>query len=103
MARKTTTKPRAGTTERKRHGEEFKREALGLAEAVGVSEAAKSLGLYSSQLYDWRSKAEAAKSRGQISNEQAKEIARLKRQLADKDEELTIVKKFVKYFAQELK
>jgi len=88
--RKTATKPVKAT--RKRHTEEFKREALGLAEKVGVSEAAKELGVHSSQLYGWRSKAELVKTRGQVDQEQAKELARLKHQLAEKDDELTILK-----------
>ncbi len=57
----------------------------------------------SSQLYCWRSKAELVKTRGQIDQEQAKENARLKRQLAEKNEELAILKKAAAYFAQGLK
>lgn len=102
MAR--ATKSRAKTmVVRKRHTEEFKHEALGLAEKIGVSAAAKDLGLHSSQLYGWRSKAELVKTRGQVVQEQAKEVARLKRRLAEKEEELSIVKKAVAYFAQGLK
>ena len=78
MARATRSRSKAV---RKRHAEEFKREALGLAEKIGVGEAAKELGLHSSQLYGWRAKAQLLKTRGQIDQEQAKEIARLKRQL----------------------
>lgn len=103
MARSTKSNSKAGKATRKRHTEEFKREALGLAEKVGVSEAAKELGLHSSQLYGWRSRAELVKSRGQVDQEQAKEIARLKRQLSEKDEELAILKKAAAYFARDLK
>jgi transposase len=71
---------------RKRHSEAFKREALALAERIGVNDAARELGLHSSQLYGWRSKAQVEKTRGQIDQEQARELARLKRELADKDE-----------------
>jgi transposase len=92
-----------GRATRRRHSEEFKHEALGLAEKIGVSEAARELGLHSSQLYGWRSKAELVKTRGQIDQEQAKENARLKRQLAEKNEELAILKKAAAYFAQGLK
>ena len=99
-----TTKSRSKTAMvRKRHTEEFKGEALGLAEKIGVSEAAKELGLHSSQLYGWRSKAELVKTRGQVDQQQAKEIVRLKRQLAEKNEELAIIKKAAAYFAQGLK
>ena len=102
MARATKSRSKTVVT-RKRHTEEFKREALGLAEKIGVSEAARELGLHSSQLYGWRSKAELVKTRGQVDQEQAKENARLKRQLAEKDEELAILKKAAAYFAQGLK
>ena len=103
MARVRETSSKACNVTRKRHTEEFKREALGLAEKIGVNEAAKELGLHSSQLYGWRSKAQLLKTRGQIDQEQAKEIARLKRQLAEKEEELVILKKAAAYFAQSLK
>ncbi len=42
---------------RRRYSAEFKSEALGLAEQVGVAGAAKQLGLHESQLYAWRKKA----------------------------------------------
>ena len=100
MARETKSRSKAP---RKRHTEAFKREALGLAEKIGVGEAAKELGLHSSQLYGWRAKAQLLKTRGQIDQEQAKEIARLKRQLAEKEEELAILKKATAYLARDLK
>ena len=87
----TATKSRAkAVVTCKRHTEGFKREALGLAEKIGVSEAARELGLHSSQLYGWWSKAELVKTRGQVDQEQAKEIARLKRRLAEKEEGRTM-------------
>ena len=43
---------------RKPHAQEFKGDALGLAQRIGVPAAAKELGLQSSQLYGWRSKAQ---------------------------------------------
>ena len=103
MTRATKSKVKGGKATRRRRTEEFKRETLGLAEKIGVSEAARELGLHSSQLYGWRSKAELVKSRGQIDQEQAKENARLKRLLAEKNEELAILKKAAAYFAQGLK
>ena len=99
MARATKSRSKTVVT-RKRHSDEFKREALGLAEKIGVNEAARELGLHSSQLYGWRSKAELVKTRGQVEQDQAREIARLKRQLAEKEEELAIVKKAAAYFAE---
>ena len=64
MARATKNKVKGGKATRRRHTEEFKREAPGLTEKIGVSEAARELGLHSSQLYGWRSKGELAKTRG---------------------------------------
>ncbi len=78
---------------RKPHAQAFKDEALGLAERIGVPAAAKELGLHSSQLYGWRSKAKRKASQSDVERVQATEIARLKRQLAERDEELAIVKK----------
>ena len=89
MARATKSRSKT-VVARKRHSDEFKREALGLAEKIGVNEAARELGLHSSQLYGWRAKAELVKTRGQVDQDQAREIVRLKRQLAEKEEELAI-------------
>jgi transposase len=90
-------------TTRKRHSEEFKAEVLALADTVGVSAAATQLGLHSSQIYGWRSKAQLLKNRGQIDEEQARELVRLKRQLAEQAEELALLKKAAAYFAKSLK
>ena len=50
---------------RRRYSAEFKSEALGLAEQVGVAGAAKQLGLHESQLYAWRKKARYEASRSE--------------------------------------
>lgn len=88
---------------RRRHSAEFKAEALGLAEQVGVAGAAKQLGLHESQLYTWRKKARYEASRSETEKELTLENARLKRQLAKKEEELAILKKAAAYFAKSLK
>ena len=85
---------------RTRHSAEFKAEALKLAERVGVSEAARQLGLHSSQLYGWRSKAQLVKSRGEVDEELAVENARLRRALAEKEQELAFLGKAAAYFAK---
>ncbi|MCH9674538.1 MAG: transposase [Gammaproteobacteria bacterium] len=77
---------------RRRHSDEFKAEALALADRVGVHEAAEQLKLQSSQLYSWRTQANNRRSKGAAESELAAENARLKRQLAEKEQELTIVK-----------
>jgi len=87
--------------ENKRHPEAFKREAVTLSERIGVAKAARQLGLTPSLFYNWRKKylpeAEV------LSDDLADENKRLKRLLAQKEEELAIVKKAATYFARELK
>ncbi|WP_369601832.1 transposase [Hahella sp. SMD15-11] len=89
MARKNTQ----GKSTRKRYSEDFKKEALALADSVGISAAAKDLGLHESQLYNWRSKARQAQGQSEAEKQLAAENARLKRQLAQQAEELAILKK----------
>ncbi len=57
MTRKTSTTKASQAKTRRQHSPEFRKEALALAESKGVSEAAQELGLHSSQLYGWRTKA----------------------------------------------
>lgn len=97
---KSTT---ASKKPRKQHSPEFRSEALKLAERIGVAAAARQLSLYDSQLYAWRSKIQQQKTSSQRESEQAAEIARLKRQLAERDEELAILQKAATYFAKRLK
>jgi len=86
---------RSGTrkTSRKRYSDEYRAEALKLAERVGVKAAAAQLGLHESQLYGWRARARQRTDQGELERQQAAEVARLKRQLADQVEELAILKK----------
>ena len=88
---------------RKRYSAEFKSEALGLADQVGVAGAAKQLGLHESQLYAWRKKARYEASRSETEKSLAIENAKLKRQVAKQAEELALLKKAVAYFAKGLK
>ena len=85
----------------KRHTETFKREAITLSERIGVAKAARQLGLGESLIYGWRKKysPEAQESNDDLVSENR----RLKRLLAQKEEELAIVKKAATYFAKELK
>ncbi|GKW23679.1 transposase [Pectobacterium carotovorum subsp. carotovorum] len=88
---------------RKQHTPEFRNEALKLAERIGVAAAARELSLYESQRYNWRSKQQSQTASSERESEQAAEIARLKRQLAERDEELVILQKAATYFAKRLK
>lgn len=88
---------------RKQHTPEFRDEALKLAERIGVAAAARQLSLYESQLYTWRSKQQQQMTSSERESELAAENARLKRQLAERDEELAILQKAATYFAKRLK
>jgi len=96
-------KPTATKKPRKQHTPEFRQEAIKLAEHIGVAAAARELSLYESQLYNWRSKQKNQATSSERESEQAAEIARLKRQLAERDEELAILQKAATYFAKRLK
>ena len=98
-----TRRIQAKKTIRKRYSKEFKDEALALAEKLGVAAAAKELGLHESQLYGWRVKSRAERDQSETERNQAVEIVRLKRKVADQAEELAIVKKAAAYFAKSLK
>ena len=80
-------------TSRNQYTPEFRQQALALAERIGVAKAARELGLHDSQLYVWRSKQRQQGSTSEREQQQATEIARLKRQLAERDEELAILQK----------
>ena len=87
---------------RRRFAKEFKSEALALAEKVGMSEAAEQLNVQPSQLYAWRSKAQLRQRQGEVEQKLATENAKLKRLLAEKEQEVAILKKASAYFAKSL-
>ncbi len=80
-----------------RHSQEYKVEALKLATDLGIGKAAKQLGLHESLLDAWR------KTVNDREATLAAENVRLKRQLAQQAEELSILKNASTYFAQPLK
>jgi len=90
-------------TPRTRYSQQYKEEALALAERVGTSKAATQLGLKEAQLYAWRTKAKQLMDTGEREQQLADENVRLKRQLAEQAEELALVKKAAAYFAKHLK
>jgi len=100
QVRKTKNSIQKANTARIRHSAEFKSEALLLADKIGVHAAAEQLGLHTSQLYHWRSKAELLKSRGEIDEALRAENARLKRLLVEKEQELAFLGKAAAYFAK---
>ena len=88
---------------RKIYTEEFKLEAVKLASKQGIAKAATELGVYESQLYDWRAKLTKKASTSQREADLAAEVAKLKRQLAEQAEDLSILKKAATYFAKNQK
>lgn len=97
-----TTQTKSGKS-RQRYSQQYKAESLALAEKVGVAAAARQLGLHESQLYSWRSKARLLQDKSAAEEQLLVENARLKRQLAERNEELAIIKKAAAYFAKSLK
>ena len=81
------------------HPDVFKQEAVSLSNRIGVTKASRQLDLAPSLLYGWRKQFDPV-NESDVSD-LASENARLKRALADKEEELSIVKKAARYFAQE--
>jgi transposase len=97
-----TTKRKA-TKSRNRYSDVYKAETLSLAEKIGVSVAAKQLGLHDAQLYSWRSKTRLRQETCAAEDPLRIENARLKKQLAEQAEELAIIKKAAAFFAKSLK
>ena len=97
-------------TKRKTYTKEFKHEAVRLLESGdqdGVS-LARELGVSRNQLYKWQKEvhekgAEAFNGPGRKLTFQEGELARLKRENAQLQEENEILKKAAAYFARELK
>jgi transposase len=85
------------------HTQEFKQETVNLAAKQGVGKTAKELGIYESQIYDWRAKLAKKASTSEREAELAAEVVKLKRQLAEQAEDLAILKKAATYFAKNQK
>jgi transposase len=97
------TKKKQVKQSRNGYSDEYHAEALKLAERIGVSAAAKQLGLHGSQIYGWRSKARRQETQSEGEKRLLTENARLKRQLSEQEEELQILKKASAYFARNQK
>jgi len=94
----------------RRYTDEFKIEAVRLAESIGSNQAAKRLGMPESSLGNWVRLKRAGKLRaltgtaGSVrrpTSELEAENARLRRELANAKLDLEIVKKAAAYFAKE--
>lgn len=101
MAQRKTrisTKPK-----RRSYNREYRAEALKLADSVGATAAAEQLDIQTSQIYSWRTKARVDQSQTAVEKNLLTENAKLKRQLAERNEEVDILKKASAYFAKHQK
>lgn len=101
MAQRKTRKTAKRT--RRTYNSEYRTEALKLADAIGVTAAAEQLGIQTSQIYSWRTKARLSQSQSSAEKTLLTENAKLKRQLAERNEEVEILKKASAYFAKHQK
>lgn len=81
----------------------FREEAVRLADLKGAVRAAAELNIAPADIYRWRTKLEAARSQSETEKRLLAENARLKRELAEREEELVILGKASVYFAKKLK
>lgn len=98
-----------GPVRYRKYTDEFKVEAIRLAESVGIAAASKRLGVADGNLRNWidrghrgkRESAEAAKPVKKTLAELEAENNRLRRELESAQLDLEIVKKAAAYFAKE--
>ena len=98
-----TNRKKSKKTSRKPYSDEFKAEAIKLADKIGATAAAEELGIYSSQLYSWRSKLKREESTSDAEKRLMAENAKLKRELLEQKEENLFLKKASAYFAKNQK
>lgn len=93
-----------------RYTEEFRRQAVSLADQPGKTavEVAKSLGIHVGQIYNWRTQfSKISKKQFQIvdgvdyNKDELNEIKRLKQELATVKKERDFLKKAAAYFANQ--
>lgn len=87
---------------RRKFTPEFKAQAVKrVLSGHQVAAVARELGISESLLHTWVTRHRLTETGGAVQAEQAAEIARLKRLLAQKDEEAAILKKAMAYFARD--
>ena len=88
-----------------KHNNEFKLEAVRLAEREGISvpQAARDLGISDSVLYDWIKKFGTHAGGSPLTPDERDELMRLRRELRIVKEERDILKKATAFFAKESK
>ena len=95
--------------QRKSSTDAFRREAVRLADQPGreATEVARELGIHPGQIYNWRtqfnklSKAQLTKTDGtNYAKAETEEVRRLKKRIADLEQERDFLKKATAYFAK---
>jgi transposase len=95
------------TRKRKKHSEEFKREAVRLMETRGertIADVAESLGVAKNLLHAWKRKfgSSTEQQRRERGGETAEEeLKRLRREVAQLKQERDVLKKSVAFFARD--
>jgi transposase len=96
--------------QRKAYTEAFRREAVRLADQPGreATEVARELGIHPGQIYNWRtqfnklSKAQFTKADGtNYARAESEEVRRLKKRVAELEQERDFLKKATAYFAKD--
>jgi transposase len=87
----------------RKHTNEFKLEAVRLAEREGMSvaQAARDLGISDSVLYEWVKKFGTSSGGSRVSPDEHEELVRLRRELRIVKEERDILKKATAFFAKQ--
>ena len=96
----TKKKPAKAKSTRNSYPPEFRQEALLLATKVGVAEAAGKLGIPPNLIYTWRRQVGGDTETREAYQAMQSENARLKRLLAEREEDVAILKKAAAYFAK---
>ena len=88
---------------RRRHSEEFKREAVKLVfeQQLSVAEAARNLGIHANLLRSWKRRFEAENEETSVTEDERLEIARLQAENRRLRMERDILKKATAFFANE--
>ena len=93
------------TKKNRTYPKEFKEEAVALVTEQGysVTEAARSLGITTKLIYNWKQKIEAERSGTKLSEDERSELIKLRRENKQLLIEREILKKASAFFAKEMK
>ena len=88
---------------RNQYSAELKKQVLNRAEKDGIAATVRDLNLKESQLYAWRQQRRLEGLTTEEQKLQQSELARLKREVARREEEIAFLKKAAAYFAKQPK